>query len=182
MTDADRIERLQLKLTQLQLVMGVLLFGIATLLLMGATRNPVQDEVRAYRIVLVDSQGVERVVLGEDTGRMHGRSAGINLFDETGAERGGITTFENGQVSLALDAPVGGGSSMRDRLGLVVDKQGGAAIMLNNNDTGVPVRMVADAQGGGGLELIQFDHDTKTARIRRLTYGDDVHQELPFGD
>lgn len=182
MTDADRIARLQVKLTQLQLVTGGLLFGLAVLLLTGAARNPVQDEVRAHRIVLVDSQGVERVVMGEDTGRMHGRSAGIILFDDTGTERGGISTFENGQVTMALDAPLGVGSAMRDRLGLVVDKQGGAAIMLNNNDTGVPVRLVADPEGGGGLELIQFDHETKTARIRRLSYGEDVRHELSFGD
>lgn len=182
MTDADRIASLQTKLSRLQLVTGVLGLGLAAVLLAGAARNPVQDEVKARRIVLVDSRGVERVVLGEDTGRQQGRSAGIILFDDTGAERGGISTFDNGQVSMALDAPVGVGASMRDRLGLVVDKNGGAAIMLNNNDTGVPVRLVANAEGGGGLELIEFDHAAKTARIRRLTYGEDQRQELPFGD
>ena len=182
MTDADRIASLQTKLSRLQIVSGVLALGLAAVLLSGAARDPIQDEVKGRRIVLVDSRGVERVVLGEDTGRQQGRSAGIILFDDTGAERGGIATFDNGQVSMALDAPVGVGSSMRDRLGLVVDKNGGAAILLNNNDTGVPVRLVTDPEGGGGLELIEFDHDAKMARIRRLTYGDDVRRELPFGD
>jgi hypothetical protein len=182
MTDADRIERLQVKLSRLQMVTGIMGLGLIALLVAGVARDPIQDEIKAHRIALVDSKGVERVVLAENTGRMHGQSAGIYVLDDTGAERGGMSTFEDGRVTMALDAPVGVGSPMRDRLGLAVYKDGGAALMLNNNDTGVPVRLVANAEGGGGLELINFDHETKTAHIRRLTHSEDVRQELPFGD
>ena len=151
------------------------------MLVTGAARDPVQDEIKARRIALVDSRGVERVVMGEDTGRQHGRSAAVWIYDETGAERGGMGTFENGQASIALDAPVGVGAAMRARLGLSVSLTGGAAIQLNNNDTSVPVRLVADPAGGGGVELIEFDHDEKKALIRRLSYGEDVRREVPIG-
>ena len=181
MTDNDRIAGLQKQVGRLQAITLALGAGLALVLVTGAARDPVQDEIKARRIALVDSRGVERVVLGEDTGRQHGRSAAIWIYDETGAERGGMGTFENGQASIALDAPVGVGAAMRDRLGLIVSSSGGASIQLNNNDTGVPVRLVADSAGGGGVELIEFDHDEKKARIRRLTYGEDVRREVPLG-
>ena len=181
-TDSDKIARLQKQLTRLQAITVAMGAGLAVVLVGGAARDPVQEEVKARRIALVDSRGVERVVLGEDSGRQHGRSAAVWIYDETGAERGGFGTFENGQASMALDAPVGVGLPMRDRLGLIVSQSGGASIQLNNNDTGVPVRLVTDAAGGGGVELIGFDHANKMARIKRLTYAGETRREAPFGN
>lgn len=181
MNTDETIARLQKQLSRLQTITVAMGAGLAVVLVGAAAQDPVQDEIKARRIALVDSRGVERVVLGEDAGRQHGRSAAVWIYDETGAERGGLGTFENGQASLALDAPVGVGAPMRDRLGLVVSNTGAAAIQLNNNDSGVPVRLVADAAGGGGVELIEFDHVGKQARIRRLTYGDDTRREVSIG-
>lgn len=181
-SDSDKIARLQKQLTRLQAITVAMGVGLAVVLVSGAVRDPVQDEIKARRIALVDSRGVERVVLGEDSGRQHGRSAGVLIFDETGAERGGFGTFENGQASLALDAPEGVGAPMRDRLGLIVSRSGGAVVQLNNNDSGVPVRLVADPGGGGGVELIEFDHVEKKARIKRLTYAGETRQEFPIGN
>jgi hypothetical protein len=181
MTNDETIARLQKQVGRLQAITAAMGVGFAVVLVGGAAQNPVQDEIKAHRIALVDSRGVERVVMGEDTGRQHGRGAALWIYDETGAERGGIGTFENGQASMALDAPVGVGAAMRDRLGLVVSSSGAASIQLNNNDTGVPVRLVADAAGGGGVELIEFDHAERKARIRRLSYGDDSRREVSLG-
>ena len=90
--------------------------------------------------------------------------------------------LERAGFPVALDAPAGVGASMPDRLGLMVSSTGAAAIQLNNNDTGVPVRLVTDAEGGGGVELIEFDRAEKKARIRRITYGDDSRREVSIGD
>lgn len=181
-TDNEEISSLRKQVGRLQVITLAMAAGMVAVVVGGAASgNAVQDEIKARRIALVDSRGVERVVLGEDAGRQHGRSAAVWIYDETGAERGGLGTFENGQASLALDAPVGVGAQMRDRLGLIVSNTGAASVQLNNNDSGVPVRLVADAAGGGGVELIEFDHAEKTARIRRLTYGDDVRREVSIG-
>lgn len=176
------IATLQGKLARLQLVTLAMGAGMAAVLISGAGSDPVQDEIKARRIALVDSRGVERIVMGEDAGRQHGRSAAMWIFDESGAERGGMGTFENGRASMAFDAPVGvGDQRMRDRVGMAVDAKGAASIQLNNNDTGVPIRLVTDEAGGGGLELIQFDHQTKTAHIKRLSYAGETIREVPFG-
>ncbi|HYD27529.1 hypothetical protein [Brevundimonas sp.] len=182
MTGDEAMVRLQKQVGRLQVITAAMGLGLAAVLVSGAARDPVQDEIKARRIALVDSRGVERVVMGEDTGRRHGRSAAVWIYDETGAERGGMGTFQNGQASIALDAPAGVGASMPDRLGLAVSSTGAASIQLNNNDTGVPVRLVTDAAGGGGVELIEFDRAAKVARIRRLSYGDDTRREVSIGD
>ncbi len=181
-TDNEEISSLRKQVGRLQVITFAMAAGMVAVVVGGAAAdNSIQDEIKARRIALVDSRGVERVVLGEDTGRRHGRSAAVWIYDETGAERGGLGTFENGQASLALDAPAGVGASMPDRLGLVVSSTGAASVQLNNNDTGVPVRLVTDAGGGGGVELIEFDHAERKARIRRLTYGDDTRREVSMG-
>lgn len=182
-TDNEEISSLRKQLGRLQVITFAMAAGLVAVVVGGAASgNIVQDEIKARRIALVDSRGVERVVLGEDAGRRHGRSAAVWIYDETGAERGGLGTFENGQASLALDAPAGVGATMPDRLGLVVSSTGAASVQLNNNDTGVPVRLVTDAAGGGGVELIEFDHVAKTARIKRLAYAGETRREVALGD
>lgn len=179
MTDSEKIAGLEQRLGRLQFATLALGAGLAVVVLGAAARDPIQDQITARRIAVVDDRGIERVVIGQDSeARTHGRSAALWIYDDTGAERGGFGTFENGQASFALDAPVGVGAATRDRLGLVVSKDGAASIQLNNNDTGVPVRMVTDSEGGGGLELIAFDHAERKAHIRRLTYAGDTVREV----
>ena len=79
---------------------------------------------------------------------------------------------------IALGAVIRGGTAHFE----YVAGEAAKGIAAVQNDTGVPVRLVADPDGGGGVELIEFDHAEKKARIRRLTYGDDVRREVPFGD
>ena len=183
MTDSEKIAALQKRLGRLQFATLALGAGLAVVVLGAAAQgDPVQDEVRARRIAVVDDRGVERVVIGQDAeARVHGRSGAVWIYDGTGAERGGFGTFDNGQASFALDAPVGVGAATRDRLGLVVSKDGSASVQLNNNDTGVPVRLVTDSEGGGGLELIAFDHAERKAHIRRLTFAGETVREIPLG-
>jgi hypothetical protein len=75
------------------------------------------DEVRTRRLVVVDEAGTERVVIQEepaDTDR-RAQAAGIVIFDRHGNERGGMVTFDDDSTVIALDAPAGVGSPMRDR-------------------------------------------------------------------
>ena len=164
------ILHLKRQVARLQVGMIILAAGATAVLVGGAVANaPVSEEIRARRIAVVDDNGVERIVLGQDAeARRHGRSAALWIYDRTGAERGGFGTFENGQASLAIDAPEGVGVSPRDRLGLRVTETGEASIMVLNNDTGVPVRMIADGDHGGGLEFLECRRAEQIIRIRRL--------------
>ena len=112
-----------------------------------------------------------------DTDR-RAQAAGIVLFDQHGQERGGMVTFSDDSAVIALDAPAGVGAPMRDRLGLSVYPDGSASVALIDNQTGVPVRLVTDAEGGGGLEMLTYDLENRKATVTRLTPDGQTSREI----
>jgi hypothetical protein len=181
----QEIRRLEQRLRRTQLLSVTAVAAVAALVLTGLARveDGPADEVRTRRLVVVDDQGVPRVVIGQDPAdaQRRSRAAGITIHDKHGHERGGMSTFDDGTVALALDAPMGVGSPMRDRLGLMVGANGAAAISLINNQTSVPVRIVTDESGSGGVEFIDYDLTERKAFIRRLSFDGESTREMSLG-
>ena len=162
--------------------------GLVVLFLVGAqfARRPanVLDEVRARRLVVVDDEGRPRVEIAqdpEDTDR-RARSAGLRVFDNTGHERGGFATFDDGSVVLAMDAPHGVGDPMPDRLGLMVYPDGSAHVLLMDNQTRAVARLQSDGDGGGGVQVFKWDMDAGQIHIRTLIYDGDQRETKPMGE
>lgn len=180
----QRVRALERRLLRTRIIA---LAGFFALVGMSAARtgdSQVADSIRARRIALVDDKGVERVVLAQDpvdTPRRE-RACGLTVHDATGAERGGFSTFDDKSVVLAMDAPQGVGDPMPDRLGLGVDADGSAHVALIDNTTRMPVRLVSDAAGGGGLEFIGYDLDKGVATIKRTSFTGATKQEIQLGD
>jgi hypothetical protein len=137
------------------------------------------ETLRLRRLEILDDQGIARLVLGQDPKdtQRRSRACALTVHDSTGAERGGIATFDDLSVVIALDAPHGVGAPMRDRLGLKVDPDGSACIGLIDNKTLMPVRLQTDAQGGGGLEFLSYDLDKKVATIKRIGFAGESKRE-----
>lgn len=164
-------------------VMTVVILGIAawTLLERGMQANAsVSDpvEIVATKITIVDKDGQRRLLLGSDyvKGRVS-NATGLFIFDNTGAERGGMITMKDGSAVIALDAPAGVGSSMSDRLGLKVFKNGAATISVMNNQTGIPVRMISDADGKGGIEFFDYDLKARKVFVKRISFKGETNSE-----
>jgi len=60
-------------------------------------------------------------------------------------------------------------------------KSASARVNVLDNATRIPVRLVADAEGGGGLEMIEYDMENRKAVITRLTPGGQSVCELDLG-
>lgn len=140
----------------------------------GINANAGSDEpveITASKITIVDQEGNRRILLGSDyeKGRIS-EAAGIFIFDDTGTERGGFITMKDGSAVIALDAPAGVGNPMRDRLGLKVYKNGAAMISILNNKTLMPVRLISDEDGGGGVEFLDYDLEARKVSIKRLDF------------
>jgi hypothetical protein len=167
----------------------LLLIGALVVLLGGAAapsrlKDTTVGTLTARRIVLLDHQGRTRVVIGEDPAesQRRSRSCGMTLFDVKGAERFGVGTFEDLTVVLGLDAPAGVGAPMPDRIGLTVGSDGGATVDLINNQTMLPVRLISDPDGSGGIEFLDYDLPKKQVTVTRLNHKGETKRVLPLGD
>jgi len=149
--------------------------GLAT---RRATRQP--EELTVSKLVVVDDKGVARIVIGQDPpdAQRISRATGITIRDATGAERFGVGIMESGVVNMGFDAPVGVGNAMRDRIGIGVGPKGEAYVMLIDNDTKVPVRLAADADGGGGVEFIDYNCDAGKVIVKRLNFTGEERSEF----
>jgi hypothetical protein len=180
----SRIQRLESARGRWRGVAGVAVMTLVALLGFGAMRQPeIQDEIRARKVVVVDEKDVPRVVIAQDPAdtQRRSRSAGITIHDATGAERFGVGVMDDNTVNMGFDAAVGVGLPMRDRLALGVSPNGSPYVMLINNETKVPVRLVADGdpKKGGGIEFLDYDRANSKVIIRRISFNSDEKTEVP---
>lgn len=169
-----RIARLERRVRRSNALAGGACLGLAALVGAGLSGQDadVQDLVRARRIELVDDKGVVRVRMGqdaEDAGR-RSRAAGITVHDAKGDERGGFSTLDDGSVVLAMDAPHGVGAPMPDRIGLVVWPDGSSYVMLLDNQTRAVAKLHSDGEGGGGVQVFEWDVPSKEVHVKTLTF------------
>lgn len=87
----------------------------------------------------------------------------------------------DGSVVLALDAPAGIGASMRDRIGLKVESDGAAYVMLIDNQTRAVAKLFSDGAGTGGVQVFRWDMPARQVHMRTLTFDGDVRDSVPFG-
>jgi hypothetical protein len=141
------------------------------------------EEIRTRRLVIVDDAGTTRLLLAQDPANTQrsARAAGLFVFDDKGSERGGLSTMADGSVVLALDAPAGIGASMRDRIGLKVEPDGAAYVMLIDNQTRAVAKLFSDSAGAGGVQVFRWDMSARQVHMRTLTFDGDVRDSVPFG-
>lgn len=179
-----RIAGLERSLRRTRVTLGALAGGLLLSGAVGFTHagRKTSDEVRTRRLVVVDDSGQARIVLAQDppTTQRMSRAAGLTLLDQEGSERGGFSTMEDGSVVLAMDAPVGVGAPMRDRIGLKVYPDGSADVMLIDNETRAVAKLQSDG-AGGGVQVFKWDMNAKQVHIRTLTFDGDVRDSVPFG-
>ena len=182
----QRMRALERRLRITQTTFG--LFVLCTMAVittgMSSSSGDVHDEVRTRKLVIVDDKDVQRVVLGQDAvdTQRRSRATGLTMYDGTGAERGGFSTFDDGSVVFAMDAPGGVGSPMRDRLGLVVWPDGSSYVMLIDNETKGVVKLTSDGAGKGGLQVFDWNDSTRKVNIRTLNYGKDEFTSMSYGE
>jgi hypothetical protein len=166
----QRVADLETKLARSRRLLGALAALPLLLAATAFTQAPggAGSEIVTRRLTVVDDQGVARVVIGQDAahGQRRSRAAGITVHDTTGAERGGMGTFEDGSVGLALDAPRGvGPGRVPDRIGMVVGSTGNSQILLTDNESKGVLRMRAAGDGGGGIDFFKWEPETLHLRV-----------------
>ena len=90
-------------------------------------------------------------------------------------------TFDDLSVVMALDAPRGVGHPMPDRLGLRVDPNGAAHVMLLDNQTRAVAKLDSDGNGGGGVQVFKWDMAAKQVHVKTFTYDGERRHSNPLG-
>ncbi len=149
----------------------------------GGSTPRVEDSLVVRRLTIVDAKNRPRIVLGSDPEGTQRRSpmTGMQVLDESGAERFGLGVGLDNAVRMGFDAPHGVGAPMPDRIGIGVEPDGSAFMMLIDNKTLVPVALRADAQGGGGLEFVGYDFERKEATVLRSNFEGQRRTTVPLG-
>ena len=173
-----RVAALESSLRRARWSAAVLTFIMLGSLLVAFTNkgSQVTDEIRTRRLVVLDDSDRTRVTLGQDPAQTHrmSRAAGLVVFDNKGHERGGFSTFDDGSVGIGLDAPVGVGAPMRDRIGLKVFPNGASYVMLIDNETGAVARLISEVGPSGARGVQVFKWAGSRPYVRTIGYDGDV--------
>ncbi len=112
--------------------------------------------LRVRGLIVEDANGRDRIVLGAPMAGSSGRS-GIRINDANGVERMGLALLESGSLVVGLDAPVGTGDDRnRERITLVADEKGGAAVRMKDRRTSVVSSWYLDEQNRAWIEFSDF--------------------------
>ena len=100
------------------------------------------DVLKARALILTDSLGRERIVIGapvpEPSGARIASSTGMIIRDTGGVERFGVGLFPNGMMVMGFDAPqVPGARGNRERINIVAGPDGLANIRFLNRKSAV---------------------------------------------
>jgi hypothetical protein len=128
------------------------------------------DTLRVRQLVVQDSDGRDRIVLGYLDAPGNTSRIGMRINDPKGAERFGLSYRNDGGMGMGFDAPPGTGDDRnRERINLVADEKGGAHIRFLDRRTSVVSRMYLDDQNRAWLSFSDF---TRTPPlIRRYGLG-----------
>jgi hypothetical protein len=128
-----------------------------------AARAPVQrsDVVRTKLLVIEDSTGQERIVLGAPMPDGRGY-AGMKILDPSGQEQFGLGLKRDGSVSMGFDIKPGvGNPANRERLNMGVSSTGHGWIRFLDNDTKAKVFLQVDGSETGVLQFLNWTADNR---------------------
>jgi len=143
---AQQVTELRRQLRRTQVV--VLLTGLATAaftLTAFKGQAPTSDIVRTRQLVIEDSAGRDRIVLGapmRDNFQRMSPSTGMAIRDSAGNERFGLGLNQRGDMSMGFDAPGCTSNPCNpERINIIASNNGGAQIRFLDSQTGVAARM-----------------------------------------
>ena len=162
-----RVEQLERQIRVLQsITAAVLVLLVVVALIPDSHAQQAAGTMRVSQLIVEDSDGRSRLVLGYLDAPGNLRRFGIRLNDPKGAERFGVAYMESGTMVMGFDAPPGTGDDRnRERINLVADEKGGAHIRFLDRRTSVASRMYLDEQNRVWLSFSDFTQ--KPASIRR---------------
>ena len=139
----------------------------------------IPDELRTTKLVIVDDQGRERMILAGKVpdpreGKRITQGPGMQLLNKDGMEQFGLSMDDaTGQIGLGLDARPGAGDDRnRERFNIVVGPKGEVYVNLKDGRTRRKTVWYVDQKGEAALGFDRWKDEgkeTKYVGMRRLS-------------
>jgi hypothetical protein len=156
----DRLERAVRRAQQLSVVLG----GALLVTLFVAARRPnliSQDVVRTKLLVVEDSAGRDRIVLGAPMPDRRGQ-VGMKILEPAGEEQFGLGLKADGSVSMGFDTKPGvGNPANRERLNMGVSPSGRGWIRFLDNETRAKMFILLDQGDNGVVQFLDWTADKR---------------------
>ena len=165
-TDADlhtRIDRLERTVRRAHTLSIALAAALVVTLLVAAQNasNLTYDVVRTKLLVIEDSAGRNRIVLGAPMPDVR-RQVGMQILDPAGQEQFGLGLKPDGAVSMGFDTKPGvGNPANRERLNMGVSPTGRGWIRFLDNDTRAKMFILLDQSDNGVVQFLDWTADKR---------------------
>jgi hypothetical protein len=176
-----RVTRLERQIRRMQFGVGC---AVLVALVLGTMPRPsaqqASDSLRVRRLIVEDTDGRPRVILGYLDAQGNTRRIGMRINDPQGVERFGVSFIrDDSSMVMGFDAPPGTGDDRnRERINLVADGKGGAHIRFLDRRTSVASRMYLDEKNRVWMSFSDFAQTP--ALIRRYgVSGEEVVRQTP---
>jgi hypothetical protein len=172
----DRLERAVRRSYQLSIVLGAAL--LVTILVAARTTNQqTQDVVRTKLLVVEDSAGRDRIVLGAPMPDRR-QQVGMQILAPGGEEQFGLGLKADGSVGMGFDTKPGvGNPANRERLNMGVTPTGRGWIRFLDNDTRAKMFVRLDDSDNG---VVQYMDWTAEKRIFVKEHGFNGQREFEW--
>lgn len=161
----SRVVQLERQLRRVYSLAGVAFVASVVLTSTAFLRAPVTPDVlRARQLIIEDSAGRDRIVLGapmRDNYERVSSATGMAIRDSLGNERFGVSLDARGNMGLGLDAPkCTSDPCNRERINLVADANGGSRLRFLDRQTGVAAWIVLDDDDRAYLDFMKVTRDS----------------------
>jgi len=153
--------------------------GVLATWVSGATwvRQPkAQDVVRTKLLIIQDSEGRDRIVLGAPMpdGRQY---VGMKILNAGGMEQFGLGLKADGSVSMGFDTKPGvGNPANRERLNMGVSATGQGWIRYLDNETRARMWLMLDSADTPVVQFLDWP-DNRRIKVRQLGFAGETTLE-----
>lgn len=174
-----RLERLEQSVRRTRIFAAVTVIGLLAIWLTALAprqASDVKDVIRTKVLVIEDSEGRERIVLGAPMPDARGYT-GMKILNPDGAEQFAVSLKPNGSVGMGFDTQPGVGDPRnRERLNLGVTSTGQGWIRYLDNQTRVRMWAMLDSNDRPVIQFLDWPGDERIV-VRQLGFsGDEVFE------
>jgi hypothetical protein len=173
-----RLERVERSLRRMRLAASMAGLALVGSWLLGATAPQTRPDVlRGKILILEDTQGRERIVLGAPMpdGRQY---VGMKILNAEGDEQFGLGLKPDGSVGMGFDTKPGVGDPRnRERLNMGVTATGQGWIRYLDNQTRARLRIALDSSDAPAVQFLEWP-DGQRILLRQLGFAGDTLLEV----